>query len=85
MARNDVVTGMEISPKTKNAHVCEACIARKMHRAPIPRVSTTRAEGLLDIIHTDVAGPFPVASKGGALYFVTFIDDTSRWLTVFSI
>ncbi len=44
-----------------------------MHRAPIPRASTTRAEGLLDLIHTDVAGPLPVPSKGGSLYFVTLL------------
>ncbi len=56
-----------------------------MYRAPIPRASITSAEGLLDLIHTDVAGPLPVPSKGGSLYFVTFIDNRSRYLTVFPI
>ncbi len=83
MARNNVVKGIEIPAKSKDKDICEACMAGKMHRAPIPRASTTRAEGLLELIHTDVSGPLPVPSKGGSLYFVTFIDDRSRYLTVF--
>ncbi len=85
MARNKVVSSMEITSNKQGSKVCEACIAGKMHRSPIPRASETRAAGLLDLIHTDVAGPLSVPSKGGALYFVTFIDDKSRWLTVFPI
>ncbi len=85
MARNNVVTGMELPPKSKDTDIREACIAGKMHRAPIPRASATRAEGLLDLIHTDVAGTLPVPSKGSSLYFVTFINDRSRYLTVFPI
>ncbi len=85
MARNNVVKGIEIPAKSKDTDICEACIAGKMQRAPIPCASTTRAEGLLDLIHTDVGGPLPVPSKGGSLYFVTFIDDRSRYLTVFPI
>ncbi len=85
MARNQVVSSMVITPGKRDAQVCEACISGKLHRSPIPRASATRAEGLLDLVHTDIAGPFPVPSKGGALSFVTFIDDRSRWLTVFLI
>ncbi len=85
MAKNEVVKGMNISTTNPTPEACEACIAGKMHRTPIPRASTTRADGLLDLVHTDVAGPLPVPSKGGALYFVTFIDDRSRWLTVYPI
>eukprot|EP00171_Calliarthron_tuberculosum_P022304 IDg22304t1 len=54
-----------------------------MPRAPIPKVSTTRAQDLLELVHSDVAGPLPVTSKGGARYFVTFIDDKSRWTEVY--
>lgn len=34
-----------------------------------------RSKGTLDYIHIDVWGPTPVPSKGGTLYFVSFIDD----------
>jgi len=40
---------------------------------------------LLDLVHSDFCGPFKVRSHGGALYFVTFIDDYSRKGWVFSL
>ena len=39
--------------------------------------SQCKTKGLLDLIHTDVWGPSPVASIRGARYYVTFIDDFS--------
>ena len=38
-----------------------------------------RANGLLDLIHTDVCGPMFVHARGGFVYFITFIDDYSRY------
>jgi hypothetical protein len=37
----------------------------------------------LELIHSDVAGPMKTESFGGAKYFVTFIDDYSRCVTVY--
>ena len=35
-------------------------------------------DGVLDYIHADVWGPIDVMSKGGAYYFLTFVDDFSK-------
>ena len=85
MAKQGIVNGLTISPGGQKSTVCEGCVAGKMARAPIPKSSSTRATGLLDLVHTDIAGPMAVSSKGGARYFVTFIDDNSRWLTVYPL
>ena len=38
-----------------------------------------RANNLLALVHSDVCGPFNVQAQGGREYFVTFIDDCSRY------
>ena len=39
----------------------------------------------LELIHSDVCGPMPTRSLGGAQYFVTFIDDATRKVWVYTI
>ena len=39
----------------------------------------------LQLVHSDVCGPMPVVSMGGAQYFVTFIDDFSQKVWVYSL
>lgn len=46
------------------------------------RVSTTRP---LELIHSDLVGPIEPTSQGGSKYFVSFIDDYSRYTVVFPI
>ncbi|GJY07048.1 retrotransposon protein, putative, ty1-copia subclass, partial [Tanacetum coccineum] len=50
----------------------------KMTRKPFPH-RTKRATDLLGIIHTDVCGLFRHVSRQGASYFITFMDDYSRY------
>ena len=44
-----------------------------------------RASGLLGLIHSDVCGPITTDARGDFLYFITFIDDYSRFGYVFLI
>jgi len=39
----------------------------------------TRSTQLLEIVHTDIYGPFDVNSFKKEIYFITFIDDYSRY------
>ncbi|RVW21179.1 Retrovirus-related Pol polyprotein from transposon TNT 1-94 [Vitis vinifera] len=38
-----------------------------------------RCSDVLELIHTDICGPFPTTSWNGQQYFITFIDDYSRY------
>jgi hypothetical protein len=58
--------------------ICEACLLgkmTKMHFSGFPE----RASDLLELIHTDVCGPMSTTSRAGYQYFITFIDDLSRY------
>ena len=49
------------------------------------KMDAKRSKNLLEIIHTDVCGPFPVKTICGNSYFVSFIDDFSRHGYIFLI
>eukprot|EP00171_Calliarthron_tuberculosum_P001299 IDg1299t1 len=85
MSCKGIVKGLDISSSRAPSSTCEGCVMEKMPRTSIPKTSQSRSAGILDLVHSDVAGPLPVSSKGGARYFVTFIDDKSRWVTVYPI
>ncbi|KAJ9566131.1 hypothetical protein OSB04_002097 [Centaurea solstitialis] len=57
---------------------CESCLSGKMTKQPFNSVNE-RAADLLEIVHTDVCGPFSHEARGGYRYFITFTDDFSRY------
>jgi hypothetical protein len=56
---------------------CEHCLYGKKNRVRFPS-GATRAEGILQLVHSDVFGPVSVPSLGKSMYYVSFIDDLSR-------
>lgn len=74
------VHGLKMSIDSKMFD-CEICIRGKMHRLPFPE-NVRRRTKPLEIIHTDICGPMEEVSLGGNRYFITFIDDCSRWCVV---
>ena len=81
-------SGLKLLSKTKMVdglpeisvpeNLCEACVKGKQHRQSFPVGKSWRARRPLEIVHTDIAGPFDIASLGGSRYYLTFIDDFSR-------
>ncbi|KAI3445119.1 hypothetical protein Pfo_001784, partial [Paulownia fortunei] len=57
--------------------VCVQCIKGKLTN--IKKLGANRSSDVLKLIHTDICGPFPTASWNGQQYFITFIDDYSRY------
>lgn len=83
--RKLISKGMAVGFPTKlpkEPLVCEICILGKQVRTPFPKSSENKSENVLDRIHSDVCGPMRILSIGGAKYFVTFIDEKSRWVEV---
>lgn len=60
---------------------CEICNKCKIHQLPYKN-STNREKEILDLVHSDICGPMSIPSLGGAKYFVTFIDDKTRYTEV---
>ncbi|CAB0042349.1 unnamed protein product [Trichogramma brassicae] len=61
---------------------CSTCVAAKMTREPFQSRSQY-AKNPLEVIHTDVCGPMRTTSNGGARWFVTFIDEHTRFCHVY--
>ena len=57
--------------------MCVNCIKGKQTKHT--KKGATRSTQLLEIIHTDIYGPFDVNSFNKGKYFITFIDDFSRY------
>ncbi len=80
----DVAKGVRIS-NLSDLSFCEQCVEGKMQRKPFKPVGEIRSTRKLERIHSDVCGPMPTESFGGQKYFVTFIDDFSRYCKVYFI
>ena len=68
--------------RTPTLDVCKICLQGKIAEQPFPtRVEISQER--LEIVHSDVCGPFRTQSKDGAAYFVSFTDDFSQWVYVY--
>ena len=60
-----------------NFQVCLDCIKGKQTKHT--KKGATKSNELLEIIHTDICGPLSVPCFTREKYFITFIDDLSRY------
>lgn len=81
MYRKGMVEGMKIIPQSiQKKTICESCLKGKHAREPIPKETDTRATEILHRIHSDLCDAGE--SRKGYRYYVTFIDDYSRYTEV---
>ena len=74
--------GITMPSEKQLSHVCPACAAGKITRAPFPKQARHRAREPMERIHTDIAGPVTPESIDGYKYVCTFTDDATRYSAV---
>ena len=62
---------------------CDSCQLEKHTRVSFPKRLDPRTKSPFELVHTDVWGPSRSASTLGFHYFVTFINDYSRYTWLF--
>ena len=76
MQKDALVTGMTFASSHKPVIVCD--LAGKMHSNPFP-LSPSRSTKPLELVHSDLHGPLPVATREGYRYWITFVDDATSY------
>ncbi|KAG8365262.1 hypothetical protein BUALT_Bualt18G0085900 [Buddleja alternifolia] len=61
---------------------CSGCKLGKFSALPF-NLSTSTSSAPFDLVHSDVWGPAPISTKGGSRYYVSFIDDYTRYCWVY--
>jgi hypothetical protein len=64
---------------------CEPCIIGKHTRAPHPSSLTSKSTQLLELVHCDLCGPFPVLTPHGKQYLIAFLEDSGNILKVYCL
>lgn len=80
LGQNSIVAKGKVEKKTSP---CEVCIQGKSKDKPQRKVPVTRATKPFEMVHSDVAGPFPVRSHSKKLYFIIFVDDFTRYTFIY--
>lgn len=79
----DLVYGL---PKLNaRREICEICVKSKQSRLPFVTEAPKRASAALQVVHSDICGPFEVPSLGGSKYFITFVDEFTRMLWLYTL
>ncbi|KAF2361468.1 Integrase catalytic core [Trinorchestia longiramus] len=80
----NLARGLDYSLGNENVF-CENCCDGMSHRLPFSRVDQRKVRKPLELIHSDVCVKINPSSLRGESYFVTFIDDYSRYTWVYII
>jgi hypothetical protein len=79
LVKSEILPPLEFS----DLEQCIECIKGKYTKTI--KKNAKRSTGILEIIHIDICGPFPVKSVDGYDSFITFTDDYSRYGYIYPI
>ncbi|PHU09350.1 Aquaporin TIP4-2 [Capsicum chinense] len=72
---------LEVLPNFEcNKSKCQTCVESKYAKHPY---NSIERNSTLDLIHTDICDVKSTPSRGGKKYFITFIDDCTRYCYVY--
>ena len=84
--RNQCVTGIKVNVNDLNPdYFCTICPLSKSTTKSFPSFSHMESSSMLELIFTDLCGPYGVLSKGGSKYMLTFTDNYSKFVWVYFI
>ena len=82
LARDNMINGFDFDTSS-DLTFCEACVSGKHHKSQFPKGTSNRSTEPLGLIHSDICGKLNSKSLGGAEYFLTFVDDKTRYVWVY--
>ena len=82
LAKDNLVNDFDFT-STNEIQFCESCLEGKQHRSTFPAHSETRAKEPLELVYSDICGKVNSKSLSGAEYFLTFIDDCTRYVWIY--
>ncbi|CAI7738693.1 unnamed protein product [Closterium sp. NIES-54] len=78
MQKEKCVHGLQLQRDGAHYGSCESCMQNKFARFPFPRAEGS-AKAPLEVVHMDLVGPMRTEGTGGELYFLTMVDEWSRF------
>ena len=64
--------------------MCTACIQAK-HKHKIIKVKTKHTTKQLELVHSDVCGPFSTPTRAGHRFYILLINDYTRYIFVWAL
>jgi hypothetical protein len=80
-SRMSYMTQLYPSVSFDNKAVCDVCHFAKQKRLPFT-LSTSIATSKFDLLHLDIWGPLAIPSVHGHRYFLTIVDDHTRFVWI---
>ena len=79
----DAMRAAGLLPAGKELPFCEPCVLGKSKRAAVSKSAAPRDLKPGQLTHTDLNGPMEVDSLSGRKYAIVFVDDASRFCSIY--